>query len=260
MAGQETFETIARFYDLLYGDREDDLAMWLELAEVVEGPILEVGCGTGRVMVHLLQHDLPVVGLDISPLALQAAKAKLDAGGFDRLGSLHPADMRRFDLPEKNFGFAFIPINTLMHCETLADQQATLTSVARHLKTGGELVIDLFHPNPQTLLEADGRLILENQIIDELTGYVVQWFVIRRVNFAQQIQEVVFILDEIQIDGRIRRETISFPLRYLHRFEMELLLRNAGFTLVNILGDYDLSSFTDESPRMIFIAQKTATA
>ena len=260
MASQETFETIARFYDLLYGDREDDLAMWLELAEAVEGPILEIGCGTGRVMVHLLQHDLRVVGLDISPLALQVARAKLDAGGFGRLAALHSADMRQFDLPTKNFGLAFIPINTLMHCETLADQQATLDSVARHVRPGGELIIDLFHPNPQTLLEADGRLILENQIVDELTGHTVQWFVIRRVNFAQQIQEVVFILDEIQIDGIIRRETISFPLRYLHRFEMELLLRNAGFTLIDIFGDYDLSSFTDESPRMIFIARKTAIA
>jgi SAM-dependent methyltransferase len=256
MTDADTFETIARFYDLLYGEREDDLPMWLELTETVDGPILEVGCGTGRVMIPLLQHDRQVTGLDISPLALQATQDKVDAGGFGRLATLRLADMRHFDLPEKDFAFAFIPINTFMHCETIVDQQAALSTIAGHLRPGGELVIDLFHPDPQSLLEADGRLLLETMLIDELTKHTVQWFIIRRLRLADQIQDVTFILDEIQKDGRMRRETISFPLRYLHRFEMELLLRNAGFNLIDILGDYDLSPSNDESPRMIFVAQK----
>jgi hypothetical protein len=102
-------------------------------------------------------------------------------------------------------------------------------------------------------------MLLENQIYDDLTEQLIHWFVVRRLDLTQQIQEVTFILDEIEKDGKIRRETISFPLRYLHRFEMELQLRNAGFDLIDVLGDYDLSPFEDGSPRMIFIAQK-ATA
>lgn len=258
MGGYSIFDKVARYYDLLYENREDDLPMWLELTADLDGDLLEVGCGTGRVMLTLLQHDRRVTGIDISELALQAARAKLEASGFTDIASLHLADMRIFDLPQKNFAFAFIPINTFMHCQTLADQQATLKHVYNHLKPNGQLVVDLYHPDPQTLLEADGRLLLENQIIDDLTGHTIQWFIVRRLRLDQQIQEVTFILDEITDDGTIRRDTFSFSLRYLHRFEMELLLSNAGFELEDVLGDYDLSSFQDESPRMIFKAKKVS--
>jgi len=254
------FDDIARHYDLLYEDREDDLAMWLELTAELEGDALEVGCGTGRVMLPLLQHDRRVTGLDISQVALRTARARLKAGGFTAVAALHLADMRDFDLPQKNFAFAFIPINTFMHCQTLADQQATLNCIYNHLQPGGRLVIDLYHPDPQTLLEADGRLLLENQIVDDLTGRTVHWFVVRRLRLDQQVQEVTFILDEIADDGTIRRDTLLFPLRYLHRFEMELLLKSVGFQLEDILGDYDLSPFQAESPRMIFIAKKVSIA
>ncbi|NIP22993.1 MAG: class I SAM-dependent methyltransferase [Phycisphaerae bacterium] len=258
MGSYSVFDKVARYYDLLYENREDDLSMWLELTADLDGDLLEVGCGTGRVMLSLVQHDRRITGIDISELALQAARAKLEAGGFANIASLHLADMRIFDLSQKNFAFAFIPINTFMHCQTLADQQATLKHVYNHLKPNGQLVVDLYHPDPQTLLEADGRLLLENQIIDDLTGHTIQWFIVRRLRLDQQIQEVTFILDEITDAGTIRRDTFSFSLRYLHRFEMELLLSNAGFELEDVLGDYDLSSFQDESPRMIFKAKKVS--
>jgi len=252
----DMFDAIARYYDLLYGHREDDLGMWLALTADIGGEILEVGCGTGRVMVSLLQDGRRVTGVDVSELALQAAQAKLEAGGFVEEAALHLADMRTLDLAKKDFAFAFIPINTFMHCETMADQEATLASLYEHLRPGGTLVVDLYHPTPHRLLEADGQLFLENQMVDDLTNHTIQWFVTRRLHLDEQIQDVMFILDEIKEDGKLLRDILSFSLRYLHRFEMTLLLKGAGFQLQEILGDYDFSPFHDESPRMIFVAQK----
>lgn len=255
MSSKTTFDTIAKYYDLLYEYREDDLPMWLELTAGLEGEILEVGCGTGRVMVSLLQHERRVSGIDISEVALQAAQAKLKAGGFTDRATLHLSDMRRFSLAKKDFAFAFLPINTFMHCQTLSDQQATLRNIHRHLKPGGTLVVDLYHPTPQMLLAADGELLLENQLVDTLTHHPIQWFVSRHLHLDQQVQEVIFILDEVKEDGTLLRDTFSFTLRYLHRFEMTLLLTMAGFRSEEILGNYDLSPFDAESPRMIFIAK-----
>jgi SAM-dependent methyltransferase len=256
MNDEVLFNNIARYYDLLYGTREDDLDLWLNLAEEIAGPVLEIGCGTGRVTIPLLQAGYHVTGIDIAAEAIQAAQAKFQAGGFQQQGQLHQADMRNFDLAQKDFAWAFIPINTFMHCQTLADQQATLRAVAMHLKPGGTLVIDLFHPTPQMLLESDGELVLEQQIEDDLTGHTIYWFVSRRLQLADQCQEVTFLLDEIMNDGTMRRDSLTFSLRYLHHFEMTLLLNNAGFQISEILGNYDGSSFDHESHRMIFIAAK----
>ena len=257
MFEETLFDTIAKHYDLLYGHRDDDLAMWLTLTNDISGEILEVGCGTGRVLISLLQNGRRLTGIDISEFALQAAQTKIEAGGFLDKASLHLADMCNFDLSQKNFDFAFIPINTFMHCQTLSEQRVTLKNIYHHLNVGGMLVIDLFHPNPAALLEADGRLILENQELDDLTDHMIQWFVTRHLYLDQQLQEVTFILDEIKGDGTILRDTFSFSLRYLHRFEMTLLLQEAGFQVERILGDYELSPFCAESPRMIFVAKKS---
>lgn len=258
MTDQADFDTIAHYYDLLYADRADDLDMWLELTDAVSGPVLEVGCGTGRVLIPLAQEGRPVTGIDISAVALDAAKAKIAAGGFEKLAQVHLADMQTLNLPQKNFEFAFIPINTFMHCLTTAQQYDTLRALHRHLQPGGTLVIDLYHPSPETLLESDGRMLLADQIVDDLTGNTVQWFVTRHLEVDQQIQNVTYLLDEIGQDGILRRSTFSFPMRYLHRFEMELLLTQTGFAVTEIYGDYDLMPFTSESPRMIFVAEKSA--
>lgn len=255
---QPDFDIIARYYDLLYVDRADDLEMWLELTATVQGSILEVGCGTGRVLIPLAQEGLRVTGIDISEVALSAAQAKIAAGGFEELAQVCRADMQTLDLPQKDFEFAFIPINTFMHCLTTAGQLDTLRALHRHLQPGGTLVIDLYHPNPETLLESDGRTLLANQLVDDLTGHTVQCFVARHLEADQQIQNVTFLLDEIGRDGILRRNTFSFPMRYLHRFELELLLTQTGFTVTELYGDYDLSPFQSDSPRMIFVAQKSA--
>ena len=256
MTDAHIFDTIARYYDLLYDQRDDDLDMWLALTEKITGNILEIGCGTGRVMIPLLQAGRQVTGVDISQEALQVAEAKLVAGGFQNQGTLYQVDMRSMDLECKDFEFAFLPINTFMHCQTTDDQIVTLQSIYHHLTSGGTLVIDLFHPTPQRLLEADGQLVLEHQMVDELTGHVIQWFVTRRLHITHQVEDVTFILDEVQENGILSRALIPFSLRYIYRFEMALLLKNVGFQLDEIWGDYDFSSYCDESPRMIFVVTK----
>lgn len=259
MKPDNNFDVIARYYDLLYASRDDDLDMWLEFLTEIDGNVLEIGCGTGRVMLPLLQNGYNVTGIDISEIALDAAKAKMKTAGLENEGTLHRADMFSLDLPEKNFAFAFVPINTFMHCLTMADQQNTLRSIYNHLQPGGTVVIDLYHPNPTNLLEADGRTVLADQFVDDLTGRMVQWFVARHLDADTQTQQVTYILDEIDDEGVVRRGTFSFPMRYVHRFEMELLLKQSGFEVEEVFGDYDLSAFQSDSARMIFVAKKKST-
>ncbi|HFB52447.1 MAG TPA: class I SAM-dependent methyltransferase [Anaerolineae bacterium] len=252
---QPDFDTIARYYDLIYADRTDDIEMWLALAAESGTDILEIGCGTGRVTIPLLEAGFRVTGIDLSADALAAAQKKIDAGDFGEQATLVQADMRKFSLSRTDFDMAFIPINTIMHCLTIADQQSTLKTVHRHLRPGGWLVVDVYHPYPPALAEADGRVELAKQFTTP-DGNTMQWFVSRQLQLDEQIQQVTFLLDEMDETGNMRRHTLSFPMRYVHRFEMELLLNGTGFAVAEILGDYDQSLFYAESPRMIFLAQK----
>lgn len=252
---ETNFDTIAHYYDIIYADRTDDIELWLALAAEAGTDILEIGCGTGRVTIPLLEAGFRVTGIDISPEALSIARKKVDETDFGEQVTLAQADMRNFRVPRTDFDMAFIPINTFMHCLTTADQQATLKTAYHHLRSGGWLVVDVYHPYPPALLEADGRMELAGQF-STADNHTVQWFSSRQLQLDEQIQQVTFLLDEIDGAGNLRRHTLNFPMRYVHRFEMELLLTGAGFSVMEILGDYDQSLFYAESPRMIFLAQK----
>jgi SAM-dependent methyltransferase len=230
--------------------------MWLTLAGEVNGPVLEVGCGTGRLLLPLAQAGHSLTGIDLSGLALDAARAKLEAAGLTGQVTVFQADMRHFDLPDKDFALAFIPLNTLMHCLNLEEQLATLLSIHSHLQPGGRLILDLFYPDPALLAEADGRLYFEAETIDELTGRTVQWYWRHDIDLARQLRHLTYILDEIDEQGLVRRVQIPFSLRFVYRYEMELLLRAGGFNLDMLYGSYHLEPFDSHSPRLIAAARK----
>ena len=164
--------------------------------------------------------------------------------------------MRGFDLPNKDFVLAFIPLNTFMHLHTIDDQLATLRNIHRHLQPDGLLMIDLFQPDPTMLAEADGRLYFEDETVDDTTGYTIQWYWRHDIDLEYQMRHLVYVLDEIDEQRIVRRIQIPFSLRFFYRYEMELLLRAGGFTVENIYGGYQLEPFNGHSPRMIFVAQK----
>ncbi|MCL4301088.1 MAG: class I SAM-dependent methyltransferase [Anaerolineae bacterium] len=251
-----SLDLIARYYDLLYGVLDEDWPMWHTLTETTAGPILEVGCGTGRLLVPLAEAGHTLTGLDLSPVALDAARAKIKAAGLPRQVTLYEADMRDFDLPQKNFALAFIPLNTFLHNHTLDDQLATLRAIRRHLQPAGQLIIDIFYPDPALLAEADGRLYFESETVDDLTGRTVQWYWRHDIDLAGQMRHLTYILDEIGEEGLVRRVQLPFSLRFVYRYEMELLLRASGFSVETIYGSYDLEPFHSHSQKMIFAARK----
>ncbi|HEX9924271.1 MAG TPA: class I SAM-dependent methyltransferase [Anaerolineae bacterium] len=253
----DRFDLIAEYYDLIHGHLNEDLPMWLVLTQDAAGPILEIGCGSGRLLVPLAGAGHRLTGLDLVEVALNAARAKLEAAGLTGQVALVQADMRDFDLPQQDFGVALVALNTLMHCHNLEEQLATLSTIHKHLAPAGRLIIDLFYPHPELLAEAGGRLNFEADLVDDLTGRTVQWYWRHDIDLANQMRRLTYILDEIDADGHVRRTQLPFSLRYIYRYEMELLLQATGFSLESVYGSYELEPFDSDSPRMIVVAQKT---
>jgi SAM-dependent methyltransferase len=250
----DDYGLFARFYDLFYAGRADDLAMYQDFALAADGPILELGCGTGRLTVPLARAGHAITGLDVSEAMLARARDAVAAAGLAGQVRLLPGDLRDFDLAE-HFALVIIPINTFMHCYDIDQQLACLRCVRRHLRSGGRLVVDLYQPDLETLIEADGRLVSDGTVFDPETGHTVQRSTHRRLDMANQTQHVTFILDEVAPDGAVRRTTFPFQMRFVFRFEMELLLRLAGLSLEALYGSYELEPFESGSEKMIFVAR-----
>jgi SAM-dependent methyltransferase len=248
------FDPIARFYDLFYGERDDDVHMYQDFALAADGPILELGCGTGRVLIPLALEGYHVTGLELSEAMLATARARAETARVDEQVSLIQGDMRDFEIPVR-FALAFIPINTFMHCYDTQQQLSCLRCIHRHLQPGGQLVVDVFHPDLQTLLESDGRLVSEGTVLEPETGHTIHRFYTRRLDLATQTQNITFILDETDLAGTVRRTLFPFRMRFVYRYEMELLLHTAGFRLETVYGSYDLDPFDSSSEKMIFVAR-----
>ena len=259
MAGGSDFDRFAPFYDLEFGDFADDLALYLGFAARAGGSVLELGCGTGRVLLTLAGAGYPVTGVDLSPAMLAAARAKVSAAGLGRLVALVEDDIRRLDrLGDARFALALSAINSFLHLETRADQEAALAAVRERLLPGGLLILDLFPPDPRTLLEHDGRLAHAATYRDPRSGERIDKFVTSTVDAAEQRIETIFFYDRLRADGTVERTAAPFALRYVGRFELELLLERAGFREVHLYGSYELDPFTAESERLIAVAARAS--
>jgi SAM-dependent methyltransferase len=248
------FDAFARFYDADYGAIDDDLPFYRELARRSGGPILEVMCGTGRLLAPLALAGFRVSGVDVSGALLALARARLEAAGALDRAELIEADIRE-RAPGGPFALAIVAINSFMHLPTAADQLAALGHIRAALRPGGLLALDLFNPDPRALAEQTGALVLDKQFaLDD--GTAVMKFVAQQADLAAQTSHVTFVYDEIDAAGHVRRSTLPFTMRWLYRYELEHLLARAGFAVEAIYGSYDLDEYAGGSELMLTVARK----
>jgi SAM-dependent methyltransferase len=159
-----TATATAIWHDVECGAYEADFPLWEELAAATEGPVLDLGCGTGRVALHLARCGYEVTGLDRDP--------ELVAALNERAGALacraEVGDARRFDLGRSDFGLVLAPMQLLQLFAGPVERISCLSSVAEHLRPGGtmaaaivEEVAEGFNREDEAepdSLEVDGRL------------------------------------------------------------------------------------------------------
>jgi SAM-dependent methyltransferase len=248
------FDAFARYYDADYGAVDDDLPFYRELAQRTGGPVLEVMCGSGRLLLPLARAGLRLAGVDVSGAMLDLARERLQAANLSERVQLIEADIRE-RAPRGPFGLAIVAINSFMHLAGAADQLATLKHIHSALRPGGLLAIDLFNPDPRALAEQHGALVLD-KTFSLADGTQVQKFVAQYSDMAAQTSHVTFIYDEIDAEGRVRRSTLPFPMRWLYRYELEHLLARAGFALDNVYGSYELDAYSSTSDLLLVVARK----
>jgi SAM-dependent methyltransferase len=250
----DDYDNYARFYDLDFADLDDDLTMIEQFAARCGSPILELACGTGRVLLPLARQGYEVTGVDISPAMLAVARRRIAAEGLSDRVTLVQQDMCHLDLGRR-FKLAFVAINSFMHLPDTDDQLAALCHIRQHLEPGGLLLLDLFNPDLGRLLEPPGQLTLDKVIADPSSGHRLMKYRTQQVDLARQTIYATFIIDDLDDEGQVRRTLFPFIMRYLFRAELELLLRYTGFKIEAIYGSYELDEFSGDSAKMIAVAR-----
>jgi SAM-dependent methyltransferase len=252
----------AEVYDSVVPYRErQDVNFFVEMAKRSGGPVLELGCGTGRVLIPTAESGIEIVGLDASPLMLSVCREKLLSQSNavqSKVTSLIQGDMRDFELGRK-FSLATIPFRPFQHLLTVADEISCLKTIRRHLVEGGKLVLDIFNPSLQHL--ADERYLQEHgeepEFVTADGRKVVRRARIVSRDYFRQITHNELIYDVTHPDGREERHVHRFPMRYLFKFEAEHLLARCGFGLEAVYADYDKSPYGSKYPGELILVATT---
>ena len=251
--------TTAHFYDGVYAGLRagsGDADWYARLARRAGGPVLELGAGTGRVLLPIARElepaDIPCVGLDRSPSMLAALAGK----GLPRNLRLVEAAMQDFALGER-FALVFSAFRSFQHLYAVEDQMRCLECVRRHLAPGGAFAFDAFIPNlGRTAIVEEPEA--KDARFEQGEVEVVRFTSVRREHDRQLIH--VRMRYERRHEGHVvGEEVVTFQMRYFFRFELEHLLARAGFSDVALYGDFNGTPFGPAATDFVVVARAPAT-
>jgi SAM-dependent methyltransferase len=261
--GYDQYAFVADLYDHVrpYQERQD-VAFFVDAAVRAGSPVLEIGCGTGRVLIPTARAGIEIVGLDLSPHMLAVCRRRLreEPQDVQRRVRLVEADMRSFDLGQA-FTLATVPFRPFQHLLTVDDQLACLHAIGRHLMDGGALILDLFNPWLEAIVKQEVGVEWgdEPEFTTPDGRRVTRRHLTVAANRYEQVNRFELVYYVTHPDGREERLVHAFSMRYLFRFEVEHLLVRAGFDVAQVLADYDGSPYGSKYPgELLFVARKRA--
>ena len=260
--GWHGWDAYAPFYDWenaqTLGRR--DVAFWQRIAAEADGEVLELGCGTGRITVPLLKHDIDVVGIDRSAPMLRRAIARARRASSresrapsreSRAPKFVRADIRDLPFKRGRFSMVLAPYGILQSLIRERDLSEALASVARVLKRGGTFGIDLV-PDVPNWREYRNRVQLRGRAAGgarlTLIESVRQDRRRRLTTFTQRYR--------VTRGGRTVTHPFELTFRTLSVRQMASRLRRAGFSVENVLGDYRGRPWDSRADVWIILAKK----
>ncbi len=256
-----SYQVTAKYYDGAYAAKQDllDLPFYLELAERSRGPILEIACGTGRVLLPIARKGIEIHGVDNSLPMLQILKNSL-AGEPDKVRpkvTLHEGDMRDFRLGAK-FPLVIIPFRPMQHMHTVQDQVSALSAAAAHLSDAGILAFDVFYPKFEMINAKIGEEVQEMEwsSTSDRATIVRRYFRKDSVDKINQIFNFTFIYRTFQAGELILEETEDFRLSYFTYPHLRALFLLAGLEPVAEYGSFAKAPLDNDAEQMIFLLRK----
>lgn len=245
------FDSFPRLYDWEHDLFQEDVDLYLALARRFGSPVLELACGTGRILAVLAAAGLPCTGVDSSPAMLSRARERLRLAGATATLLTQTIESGRLD---GRFGTILLPLDGLGLLLSRSDQLAALRSARACVRHDGRLVLDVANGNLRGGQEPVEEVQRHLTAPDPDTGRPITKWAVRRSDPAEQLDELTFLYDEETAQGCLRRTTVQLRLRWFGRFELELLLERAGWQIAELYGSYGLEPYGAGSDRLLVVA------
>lgn len=241
-------------YDVVLGDLDFGLDYYLDLARSADGPVLDLCCGTGRILLPALQLGVDIEGLDLYESMLDRLREKASEMGLHP--RLHRADMSDFRL-DRQFARIIVPFNAIIHNLTTESQIRCLRLCREHLLPDGCLVFDTFFPGPEFLGVPSGTRVLEREIRHPASGLQVRIYDTRTFDRVGQLQHSMIEIEYLEESGKIvRTHPSQTTLRWMYKNEVDLLLRLAEYSRWDIYGEFDGRPLEKDTDLMVVQAWK----
>jgi len=227
----------------------EDIPFWLQIIASHGGPILELGCGTGRVTQALADAGYDIIGLDNDESMLTIINKRLTSETRSRIKVVQG------DMADYCFGTRFrtiiCPCNTLSTLST-NKLERTIKNALLYLQQGGAFAASL--PNPELLnsLPMFGEEEIEDIFPHPLDSEPVQvsssW--IRENN----IITIKWFYDHLLPDGEVERSSIQARHTILSAIEYNQIMSNLGYSIITLYGDFNFQPYTKDAPYLILVA------
>lgn len=240
-------------YDLQIQGYREDLKFYLSEIKKAKST-LEIGYGTGRIMIPALKAGANIEGIDGSASMLKTLQRK--AKTLSLKPKIYLADMRKFNLSKK-YDLIIVPFRAFLYMLTIKDQKTALLNFRRHLSTSGRLILNFFNPNYNRMANFNGKKEFHSYVKDPVTKNKIKISAVNQYLPAEQIVRIKFIHEQSDKHGLpVSKKEYLTTLRYIFRFEFEHLLELTGFQPIKLYGDFKRSKFTDKSRELVWICQK----
>ncbi len=253
----------AKYYDEAYATVEDlrDLQFYLGMARRTGGPVLELGCGTGRVLLPIAHQGLRIDGVDSSPAMLDQLQQKLacEPQHVRELTAISLGDLRGYR-SERKYALVIIPFRPLQHMYTVKDQLAALNTAAFHLASNGLLAFDVFYPRFESLLAGVGDETLELQWTRQNSPTTTVRRYLRKdsIDKINQNFSAQFIYRTCRNDNLIKEETAPLKMSYYTYPHLRALFLLSGLEIVEEYGSCDKAPLDNASKEMVFVLQRSS--
>lgn len=242
---------VARFYDVIYSKviSWEDSEYYLKQVFKTQGPVLELGVGTGRIFVEALKQGADIYGIDVNGSMIEVLKKKIDEKYHYRV-KVEDAVYLNLD---KRFDLIIAPFRVFSHFLEVKDQFRVLNAVFDHLRPNGQFIFDVFVPN----------LNLITGGIKELTDFDGEYEKgkkLKRITSmeADALNQISHVKMKIvwEENGKEIEKEWAFPMRYFFKHELEHLIARSRLTLVNIFGDFQEHPPDANSQEFVVVCQK----
>jgi ubiquinone/menaquinone biosynthesis C-methylase UbiE len=252
--GWQGWDEYAPFYDWENARTmgRQDVRFWQDLARREGGPVLELGCGTGRLTMPVARTGAGIVGVDMSRPMLAYATARARRLPRARRPRLVLGDIRRLPFAARSFSVVMAPYGMLQSLTRERDLEATLAEAARVLKRGATLGIDLV-PDLPAWEEYENKVTFRGR--NERTGAHVTLLETVRQDRRRRLTR--FDQEYVERRGRVtRRHRFALAFRTLPLPEMVARVEGSGFRATAVLGDYRGRAWDMRADAWLILAQR----